>query len=177
MHFAPDSKCLNTIFVIDAGYNKRHVKHQTAHSSKSESTTDSMSRLQNIRMLADANPLVAVNSANILNESLDQARFNLATHVMSNGVELIIASDKIKQIDKQAPSIHSSSISLSLRNVQQKPVTLAPSTLKNHMILAVPTFRQVKINMYFDHRLLFIVRLRRISRFQLKKTNSLQRRA
>ncbi|TDG39541.1 hypothetical protein AWZ03_014037, partial [Drosophila navojoa] len=117
------------------GSNKRHVKHETAHSSKSESTTDSMSRLQN-------NQLVAINSDNILNESLDQARFNLATHVMSNGVQLIIASDKIKHIDKQAPSVHSSSISLSSRNVQQKPVTLAPSTLKNHMILAVPTVRQ-----------------------------------
>ncbi|KRG07357.1 uncharacterized protein Dmoj_GI26085 [Drosophila mojavensis] len=124
------------------GYDKRHVKHETPHSSKSESTSDSISRLQNIRMLADPNELVAANSDNVLNESLDQARFNLATHVMSNGVELIIASDKIKHIDKQASSIRSSSISLPSRNVQQKPITLAPSTLKNHMLLAEPTVRQ-----------------------------------
>lgn len=177
MHFASDPKCLHTILVIDAGYDKRHVKHETPHSSKSESTSDSISRLQNIRMLADPNELVAANSDNVLNESLDQARFNLATHVMSNGVELIIASDKIKHIDKQASSIRSSSISLPSRNVQQKPITLAPSTLKNHMLLAEPTVRQVKMNIYFDHPLPFILRLRRISRFQLKKTNLLQRRA
>ncbi|XP_023165582.1 uncharacterized protein LOC111595886, partial [Drosophila hydei] len=80
------------------------------------------------------------------NKSLDQARFNLATHVMSNGVELIIASDKIKHIDKQAPSTRSPSISLSSRHAQQKPVTFAPSTLKNHMILALPTIRQEKFS-------------------------------
>lgn len=175
LHFAPDTKNLHTIFVIDAGYNKRHVKHDTTHSSKSEPTADTMSRLQNTRMLTDTKLLFGVISNDMSNKSLDQARFNLATHVMSNGVELIIASDKIKHIDKQAPSTRSPSISLSSRHAQQKPVTFAPSTLKNHMILALPTIRQVKIYIYYDHSLLLVVFLRRNSQFQLKRINSLQR--
>lgn len=133
------TKCPHKILVIDAGYNKRHVKHYTTHSTKSEST-DTMSRLQNIRMLPDTNHLlVGVNFDDMSDSSLDEARFNLATHVMSNGVELIIASDKVKHVD----TVHGFDTVSSSRQVQLKPVTLAPSTLKNHMILALPTSRQV----------------------------------
>ncbi|XP_064537619.1 mucin-3B isoform X3 [Drosophila montana] len=101
-----------------------------------------MSRLQNIRMLADTNHNLV---GDMSDRSLDEARFNLATHVMSNGVELIIASDKVKSshVDINHGLTSSSSTSSSSRHVQSlRPVTLAPSTLKNHMILALPTSRQ-----------------------------------
>ncbi|XP_034477180.1 uncharacterized protein LOC117783719 [Drosophila innubila] len=80
-------------------------------------------------------------------KSLDEARFNLATHIMSNGVELIIASDRVKHSDKVS-SIPSSSSQLLQTQTQEtkkkKPVTFAPSTLINHMILALPTAKQDK---------------------------------
>ncbi|XP_033150535.1 uncharacterized protein LOC108607323 [Drosophila busckii] len=75
------------------------------------------------------------------NKNYDEARYNLATHVMSNGVELIIASDKLKLNDKLLgiTSTHIKNIDQYADPDIQKPVTLAPSTLKNHMVLAVPS--------------------------------------
>jgi len=81
--------------------------------------------------------------------SLDEARFNLATHIMSNGVELIIASDRVKHSDTHKLShLYQKFNSVpSSRHIQEakKPVTFAASTLLNHMILALPTAKQVII--------------------------------
>ncbi|EDV90938.1 GH23949 [Drosophila grimshawi] len=87
-------------------------------------------------------PSSSRSNSNLAELSLDEARFNLATHVMSNGVELIIASDKLKhQAAAASASVSASAVTQfqSQSQLPQKPVTLAPSTLKNHMILALPT--------------------------------------
>lgn len=79
-------------------------------------------------------------------KSLEEARFNLATHIMSNGVELIIASDRVKHSDKLNSIPSSKRIqSQETNNEKKKPVTFAPSTLINQMILSLPTAKQVTI--------------------------------
>ncbi|KRF99817.1 uncharacterized protein Dwil_GK13615 [Drosophila willistoni] len=82
-------------------------------------------------------------------KSFDEARYNLATHVMSNGVELIIASEKVKYMEKQSSTSHPFKFgnghvisTVGLQSQQQKPLTLAPSTLKNQMFLALPSVKQ-----------------------------------
>ncbi|EDW53715.1 GM23231 [Drosophila sechellia] len=79
---------------------------------------------------------------------LDEARYNLATHVMSNGVELIITNEKEKYIENFAMTTqkvtgtdyYSHPILITIRS--NKPLTLAPSTLKKQMILTLPPIRQ-----------------------------------
>lgn len=63
------------------------------------------------------------------NDDVDEARYNLATRIMSNGVEVIIASDKTKTPDLASD--------ISNNQIQQynKPVTLAASTIKNQMMI------------------------------------------
>lgn len=94
-------------------------------------------------------------------KSLDEARFNLATHIMSNGVELIIASDRVKHTEHKSNSIPSSrhthhTQTHTPNNIHtqdaKKPVTFAPSTLMNHMILALPTTKQVKFGIVLMDR-------------------------
>lgn len=61
----------------------------------------------------------------------EQARFNLATRVMSNGVEVIVAGDKTTLPgDPDVKRILPSTI--------YKPVTLKPSTLSDHMLMVLP---------------------------------------
>ncbi|XP_053969011.1 uncharacterized protein LOC128870420 [Anastrepha ludens] len=100
----------------------------------------------------------AVNFTNfeqddIIYDFLDEARYNLATRVMSNGVEVIIASDKIKtplagvdvvtEIAAKDSSKEQQHHQLQLRIAPSKaiyrPTTLAASTLKNHMRLVMPS--------------------------------------
>lgn len=83
---------------------------------------------------------------------LDEARYNLATHIMSNGVELIIASDnKIKNVEKSKAALTKISSNFTqpkpilIIQTHHKPLTLSPSTLKNQMmILTLPSNFQVK---------------------------------
>ena len=77
-----------------------------------------------------------LNDADRYNENsialLDEARYNLATRIMSNGVEVIVAGDKSTlpgepNVLRIIPSGH------------YKPMTLAPSTLKgDHMLMIMP---------------------------------------
>lgn len=67
--------------------------------------------------------------------AVDEARFNLATRIMSNGVEVIVASDK-STLPGGQPNHHLRILSTSEQN--KLPVTLAPSTLKDHMLLMLP---------------------------------------
>lgn len=61
----------------------------------------------------------------------EEARYNLATRVMSNGVEVIVAGDKSTLPgEPDVLRVLPSSI--------YKPVTLKPSTLSDHMMLMVP---------------------------------------
>lgn len=64
----------------------------------------------------------------------DEARYNLATRIMSNGVEVIVASDK-STLPGGQPNLRI----LSTSEHYRMPLTLAPSTLKDHMLLVVPT--------------------------------------
>jgi hypothetical protein len=60
-----------------------------------------------------------------------EARYNLATKVMSNGVEVIVAGDRSTlPVETQVLRVLSSSLS--------RPITLAPSTLTDHMVLFLP---------------------------------------
>jgi len=79
-------------------------------------------------------------------KTLEEARYNLATHVMSNGVELIIASEKGKPMEKVVADTQKcrNNISRLIKQQYDKPSTLAPSTLKNQMILTLPSIEQVR---------------------------------
>lgn len=67
----------------------------------------------------------------------DEARYNLATRIMSNGVEVIVAGDKSTLPGGGHPNQHLRI--LTTTDTQFKmPLTLAPSTLKDHMLLMLP---------------------------------------
>lgn len=61
----------------------------------------------------------------------DERRFNFATKKMSNGVEVIVAGDK-STYPGQA------SVLRVLPTSQTRPITLAPSTLTDHMLMMLP---------------------------------------
>lgn len=74
----------------------------------------------------------------------DEARFNLATRVMSNGVEVIVAGDKSTLPgDPNILRILPSSI--------YKPYTLAASTLKNNVLMMLPSEPEVRSVIYRVH--------------------------
>ncbi|XP_044736868.1 uncharacterized protein LOC123298838 [Chrysoperla carnea] len=64
-------------------------------------------------------------------EDIEARGYNLATRIMSNGVEVIVAGDK-----STIPG--DPNYRRVLKNTQFKPVTLAPSTLRDHMMLLSP---------------------------------------
>ncbi|CAH1959296.1 unnamed protein product [Acanthoscelides obtectus] len=63
------------------------------------------------------------------NTDSEEARYNLATRVMSNGVEVIVAGDKTTYPGDDAKRILPSA---------QVPITLKPSTLTDRMVLTLP---------------------------------------
>lgn len=63
--------------------------------------------------------------------AIEEARYNLATRVMSNGVEVIVAGDK-----STLPG--NPNFKRILSNTVYKPVTLKPSTLSDHMMMILP---------------------------------------
>uniref|UniRef100_A0A2H8TQY6 Sperm flagellar membrane protein n=1 Tax=Melanaphis sacchari TaxID=742174 RepID=A0A2H8TQY6_9HEMI len=63
--------------------------------------------------------------------AFDERRFNFATKKMSNGVEVIVAGDK-STYPGQANVLRV------LPTSQAKPITLAPSTLTDHMLMMLP---------------------------------------
>ncbi|XP_054091406.1 uncharacterized protein LOC128923063 [Zeugodacus cucurbitae] len=108
--------------------------------------------------------LVQVDNDEVIDEFLDEARYNFATRVMSNGVEVIIANDKSKPTgiygnvtelaSKNAiQSEETQQVPLQLRSVPSqttfRPMTLAPSTLKDKMILVMPTLSTQQEKIYF----------------------------
>ncbi|XP_044316608.1 uncharacterized protein LOC108040293 isoform X2 [Drosophila rhopaloa] len=117
--------------IASDGYNRKNVSRFHAHSRTGRI---------NSRYILDYENEVFYRSAS--EKILEEARYNLATHVMSNGVELIIASEKGKPIGKVAVNSHPNS------TTQQfyKPFTLAPSTLTNQMILTLPLVKQDTLN-------------------------------
>lgn len=64
-------------------------------------------------------------------KAIEEARYNLATRVMSNGVEVIVAGDK-----STFPG--NPNFKRILPSTVYKPVTLKPSTLSDHMMMILP---------------------------------------
>lgn len=60
----------------------------------------------------------------------DEARYNLATRIMSNGVEVIVAGDKSTYPGE--PMLRR------IVSTANRPITLAPSTLSDHMQMLLP---------------------------------------
>lgn len=74
---------------------------------------------------------VPVNGRGLNMNGVGEARYNLATKVMSNGVEVIVAGDRSTLPgEPEVLRVLSSSMS--------RPITLAPSTLTDHMVLFLP---------------------------------------
>lgn len=92
----------------------------------------------------------------VIDEFLDEARFNLATRVMPNGVELIIANDKSKpssvktetkdSLQEQKKQHVPQQLDSVLSQSSFRPMTFAPSTLKNKMILVIPTQSAIQVS-------------------------------
>lgn len=68
----------------------------------------------------------------------DEARYNLATRIMSNGVEVIVAGDKSTLPGGGHPNQHLRILTTNTDTQFKMPLTLAPSTLKDHMLLMLP---------------------------------------
>lgn len=68
-------------------------------------------------------------------EDEGRGRYNLATKVMSNGVEVIIALDK--------STLPGSPQLLRVLPTAIRPITLTPSTVTDHMIMMLPHGLQV----------------------------------
>lgn len=66
----------------------------------------------------------------------DEARYNLATRIMSNGVGVIVAGDKTT-LPGGHPNTHLRILTTTTEAFKM-PLTLAPSTLKDHMLLMLP---------------------------------------
>lgn len=75
-------------------------------------------------------------------EDEGRGRYNLATKVMSNGVEVIVALDK-----STLPGSPQLLRVLPTSNI--RPITLTPSTLTDHMIMMLPHGLQVRIDYSF----------------------------
>lgn len=77
---------------------------------------------------------VVTNPANypgVQGRAFEEARYNLATRVMSNGVEVIVAGDKSTLPGEP-------DIKRVLPSTIYKPITLKPSTLSDHMMMMLP---------------------------------------
>ncbi|KAI5723503.1 hypothetical protein M8J76_007193, partial [Diaphorina citri] len=61
---------------------------------------------------------------------LNEARLNLATKVMSNGVQVIVAGDRTTYPGDNHYRILTANVT--------RPITLAPSTISNHMVMLLP---------------------------------------
>lgn len=69
---------------------------------------------------------------------VEEPRYNLATRVMSNGVEVIVAGDK---------STYPGQANYRRVDVtQNRPITLAPSTLSDHMQMLLPSDAREEVN-------------------------------
>lgn len=79
--------------------------------------------------------IIYTNRYLFLVEDEGRGRYNLATKVMSNGVEVIIALDK--------STLPGSPQLLRVLPTSIRPITLTPSTVTDHMIMMLPHGLQV----------------------------------
>ena len=73
-------------------------------------------------------------------------RYNLATKVMSNGVEVIVATDK-----KSRPALEPEYLRL-LSSTVTRPITLAPHTLSNLMSMVLSSEQVNEVSLIFLFR-------------------------
>lgn len=104
--------------------------------------------------------------------NIEEARYNLATRIMSNGVGVIVAGDKTTYPGE--PNIRR------IQSTASRPHTLPPSTLTDHMLMMLPqdasdgvNYIILKLNIYFNN--LIIIFRWRIYRLLYIKTNLLQK--
>lgn len=122
-------------------YQSRQRKHRSSHFNRH---TD-RSRVKAIKSSngeSDGghrnrrnNNIVENGIIRIGNGAVDEARYNLATRIMSNGVEVIVAGDK-STLPGGHPNNHLRILTTS--DTFKMPLTLAPSTLKDQMHLMLP---------------------------------------
>lgn len=103
----------------------RQRKHRSSHTQQQNGRQRSQNNLESS---ADKQNRAVVISA-------DEARYNLATRIMSNGVEVIVAGDKTT-LPGGHPNSHLRI--LTTTDAFKIPLTLAPSTLKDQMLLMLP---------------------------------------
>ncbi|GLV34887.1 uncharacterized protein CBL_09367 [Carabus blaptoides fortunei] len=122
---------------------KPQVKTLTVTDAHTLTTTLALTDLQTTRTLSSLPMTSIASSEGSLHHHTDtednegrrlnveEARYNLATRIMSNGVEVIVAGDKSTLPGE--PNVRRI-----LSTVNNKPITLAPSTLTDHMMMLMP---------------------------------------
>lgn len=115
------------------GENTNNIVHNELYSTILETSHNYDYAINN----SDGDMAVNENESSLSN-NIDEARYNLATRIMSNGVEVIIAGDRTKMPDQDI--LGNVQILQPLYQNNNKPMTLAPSTIKNQlMILLFPS--------------------------------------
>lgn len=102
-------------------YQSSQRKHRSSHHNQHDRRSS-----PNLGFSADKE-IIAI--------ATDEARYNLATRIMSNGVEVIVAGDRTT-LPGGHPNNHLRI--LTTTEAFKMPLTLAPSTLKDHMLLLLP---------------------------------------
>lgn len=110
-------------------HNLSHYLHNKQENYQSRQRKDRSSQNHHDRRRLQNNLGVSAD------KQTDEARYNLATRVMSNGVEVIVAGDKTT-LPGGHPNTHLRI--LTTTDAFKMPLTLAPSTLKDHMLLMLP---------------------------------------
>lgn len=110
-------------------HNLSHYLHNKQENYQSRQRKDRSSQNHHDRRRIQNNLGVSAD------KQTDEARYNLATRVMSNGVEVIVAGDKTT-LPGGHPNTHLRI--LTTTEAFKMPLTLAPSTLKDHMLLMLP---------------------------------------
>lgn len=108
-------------------YQSRQRKHRSSQNPHDRRRATSTQHHQQQQGFSAGNEAMVV--------ATDEARYNLATRVMSNGVEVIVAGDKTT-LPGGHPNNHLRILTSSYGF--KMPMTLAPSTLKDHMLLMLP---------------------------------------
>lgn len=114
--------------------------HRSSHYDRRRTDRSTLNLLNNKNNDGDDGSIIRINNNNINNKLInsigtDEARYNLATRIMSNGVEVIVAGDK-STLPGGHPNNHLRILTTS--DTFKLPLTLAPSTLKDQMHLMLP---------------------------------------
>lgn len=134
--------------INDTKYQNRQRMHRSSHLNRQHLDRSQRGKMSKFSSQKDAKRNNIGESKTTINQSsngnvddaifisaADEARYNLATRIMSNGVEVIVAGDK-STLPGGHPNSHLRILTTS--ETFKMPLTLAPSTLKNEMHLMLP---------------------------------------